>query len=61
MPILRSKDGEDLILGCSCGCDEGMRMKVQRWHNDDSFFIITYLSGHFAYLQGDNIFSVIKK
>ena len=61
MSILRSKDGEELILDCNCGCDEGMRMRVNKWKDDNMFFIITYLSGHFAYLQGDNIFSVIKK
>jgi hypothetical protein len=61
MSILRSKDGEELILDCNCGCDEGMRMRVNKWNDDNMFFIVTYTSGHFAYLQDDNVFSVIKK
>ncbi len=59
MSILRSDDREELIIDCNCGCDEGLRMRVNK-HDDNMFFVVTYLSGHFQYKQDQTIFGVIK-
>ena len=60
MSIFRSKDGEELVVDCNCGCDEGLRIRVNK-HSDDLFFVVTYLSGHFAFMQNETVFGVIKK
>lgn len=59
MSILRSKDGEELMVDCNCGCDEGLRIRVNK-HSDDLFCVLTYTSGHFSYMQKETVFSVIK-
>lgn len=44
MAVLKSKDEKEMILSCDCGCDEGMRIRI-----DDSFgdyCYMTYLSGN---------------
>lgn len=60
MSIFRSDDREELVVDCNCGCDEGLRIRVNK-HSDDLFFVVTYLSGHFAYTQNETVFGVIKK
>ena len=60
MPILRSDDGDSLLLDCTCGCDNGLRMRVHRY-DDRLFSIITYTSGNFQREQDETVFGVLKK
>ena len=46
MPIMKSKDGNDLVVDCSCGCDEGLRIRVDKF-DQDTFMIVSYINGKF--------------
>ena len=46
MAIMKSKDGKNLIVDCSCGCDEGLRIRINEF-DKDTYAILTYTSGNF--------------
>ena len=60
MSVMKSKDGKNLILDCSCGCDNGMRIRVNT-QDDDMYFLVTYTSGNFYRDQNESIFKVMGK
>ena len=45
MAVLKNKDGNELIISCICGCDDGLRVKID---NSDglSYSYQTYISGN---------------
>ena len=57
---MRSKDGRSLMLDCSCGCDNGLRIRVDR-QDDDSYFILSYTSGNFYREQKTGMFAALGK
>ncbi len=46
MAIMKSKDGNNLVVDCSCGCDEGLRIRVDKF-DTETFMIVSYVSGKF--------------
>lgn len=58
MAVMRSKDGNDLVVDCSCGCDNGIRIRVDKEDND-SYFFLSYTSGNFYRESSDKIWCVI--
>ena len=60
MAIMKSKDGNDLVIDCDCGCDEGLRIRITDF-DDDKYCILTYTSGNFYKDQEQTIGSVISK
>jgi len=60
MAVMRSKDGKDLLVDCSCGCDNGVRIKVQPW-DEESYAFITYTNGNFYRDQEDSGWRVFCK
>lgn len=50
MAIYKNSDGNQMILICSCGCDEGLRVNIE--HDDDIYCYQTYLSGNWYREQG---------
>lgn len=54
MATLKSKDNLDMIIECKCGCDEGIRFRIDK--DDDYYAVMTYLSGHF-YKEQKGVFS----
>lgn len=46
MSILKSNDDSELIVQCDCGCDEGLRLKVEKDDDFDRYATMTYISGH---------------
>ena len=46
MAVLRSEDGKVIAVDCSCGCDEGLRIKIKEF-DQESYSILTYTSGNF--------------
>ena len=53
MSILKSSDGNELLVTCSCGCDSGVSIRLERdcWDSsrspdDDTFAYCTILSGN---------------
>ena len=59
MAIMKSKDGKNLIVDCNCGCDEGLRIRINEF-NEDTYAIITYTSGNFYKDQKLSCWSIFK-
>lgn len=60
MAVLKNKDGTELMIDCTCGCNEGIRFKVDK--NDfDNYCFMTYTSGNFYKEQGDTLWGVLSK
>lgn len=57
MSVMRDKKGDNLMVDCDCGCDEGLRIQVTRF--EDKYCILTYTSGTFYKDQNRTIWNVI--
>lgn len=60
MAVLKSKDGTNFFIDCHCGCNDGVRVKVQK---DDfiDYCFLTYTNGNFYSEQGETVWRVILK
>lgn len=45
MATFKSKDDKGMVVECKCGCDEGIRIKIEK--EEDYYAVLTYVSGHF--------------
>lgn len=60
MAVLKNKDNTELYIDCTCGCNEGIRFKVDK--NDfDYYCFMTYTNGNFYKEQGDTLLKVLYK
>lgn len=65
MSILKSQDGKELLVTCSCGCDSGVSIRVEQdcWDpsrpQDDTFVYHTILSGNWYKDQYQTIRAVL--
>lgn len=59
MAVLRSKDGNSLIVDCSCGCGNGIRLKIDN-ECDDLYFIVAFANGNW-YREADGVFGIIRR
>lgn len=50
MAVFKTTDSKEMILSCKCGCDEGIRVRIEQ--DNDSYSYITYLSGNWYKEQG---------
>lgn len=50
MSILKSDDDKEMILLCECGCDEGIRVKIDI--DEEIYCYQTYMSGNWYKEQG---------
>ena len=46
MAILKSKDGKELLVNCTCGCDNGVLFKIDK-EDDDYYCFLTYTNSRF--------------
>lgn len=53
MAVLKTKDNSEMVVVCKCGCDEGIRIKIDTEFGDYAY--MTYLSGNF-YREQEGIF-----
>ena len=58
MAVLRSKDGKELLVDCSCGCNEGLRISLKE--DEDGYAYLSYVSGNF-YTEQDGAFKRLGK
>lgn len=60
MAVLKNKDGKELYVDCCCGCNEGIRLKIDKddW---DYYCFMTYTNGSFYREQGDTLWHVLYK
>lgn len=62
MAVLKNKDCTELYVDCCCGCDDGIRFKVDRFADDlDYYCFMTYTNGNFYREQEDGVFGAIYK
>ena len=60
MSVMKSKDGNNLVVDCSCGCDEGIRIRVDK-SDDENYSILTYTNGNFYRDQNEKFFRTLGK
>ena len=58
MPILKSEDGKDLMVSCSCGCDNGVHINIKM--DDDEYAWVTYMNGNWYRDQNKRILYIIR-
>lgn len=46
MAVLRNKDNTELLVDCCCGCDEGIRFRIDK-EDFDYYCFMTYTNGLF--------------
>ncbi len=61
MAVLKNKDGKELLVDCCCGCDEGIRFRVDKWDDHDYYCFMSYTNGHFYTEQASTLWGVLIK
>ena len=61
MAVLKNKDGKELYVDCNCGCNEGIRFKVDKDDDFDYYCFMTYTNGNFYREQGETMWRVMRK
>lgn len=66
MSILKSSDGKELLVTCSCGCDSGVSIRIEQYclnsnkiSDNDTFAYCTILSGNWYKDQYQTIRDVL--
>ena len=58
MSFMKSNDGKELYVDCMCGCDDGIRIRIDK--DDDNLYMIAILTnGNWYRDQNDNILMCI--
>ena len=60
MAVMRSKDGNNFMIDCHCGCNDGVRVRINK-DEFDHYCLWTYTNGNFYSEQNDSIMRVIRK
>lgn len=60
MAALKNKNGTEMFIDCNCGCDNGIRFRidVDDW---DYYCFMTYTNGNFYKEQNDKLWRVFCK
>lgn len=62
MAVLKSRDGTELLIDCCCGCDEGIRLRIDKFDEDiDYYCFMSYTNGQFYREQDDKMWIVFCK
>ena len=60
MAVLKNKDGTELFIDCNCGCDNGIRFRID--NNDfDLYCFMSYTNGRFYTEQCEGMWRVFRK
>ncbi len=60
MSILKSADGNEMIVTCSCGCDEGIHFVFDK-EAADLYCCMTFLNGRFYQEQENRLLKKVKR
>jgi hypothetical protein len=60
MAVLKNKNNTDLYIDCYCGCDYGIRFKIDK-EEDEYYCFMTYTNGNFYTEQNDTFWRVFHK
>ena len=59
MAVFKNFKGDELIVSCKCGCDEGIHFQIANFDDEDYVFA-TFINGHF-YTQQKPFVEKLKK
>ena len=54
MAVLKNKDGTELLVDCNCGCDNGMRFRIDKEDIDYDFNVVAALTIPYDVQLGDD-------
>ena len=60
MAALKNKDGTELYIDCHCGCNEGIRFRVNK-DDFDYYCFMSYTNGNFYKEQCEKMWCVLYK
>lgn len=60
MAVLKNKNGTELYVDCCCGCDDGIRFRVNK-DDFDYYCFMSYTNGQFYREQDDKMWRVFCK
>ena len=60
MAVLKNVDGTELLVDCCCGCNEGVRLRIDK-DDFDYYCFMSYTNGQFYRDQSDKIWCVFYK
>ena len=60
MAVLKNKDGIELLVDCHCGCDDGIRFRIDR-DDLDFYCAMSYTNGDFYRGQNETVWRVLCK
>ena len=60
MAALKNKDGTELYIDCNCGCNDGIRIRINK-DEFDYYCFWTYTNGNFYTEQCEAIWKIFRK
>lgn len=61
MAVLKNKNGKELYVDCCCGCDSGLRLRIDKDDDLDYYCFMSYTNGKFYSEQSNTIWYVLYK
>ncbi len=61
MAVLTNFEEDELVVNCSCGCDEGVHIKLDYDKDFDDYALMAFTNGNFYKEQGHTISKKLKK
>ena len=58
MAVLRNVDGTEMLIDCNCGCDNGIRFRIDK-EDFDYYCFMSYTNGNFYREQNDTMWKVL--
>ncbi len=56
MAVLTNFENDELVVSCSCGCNEGVHIKLDYNKDFDDYAFMAFTNGNFYKEQGAYIF-----
>lgn len=60
MAVLKNKDGTELLVDCLCGCDDGVRLRIDK-EDLEWYCFMSYTNGAFYRDQNETWWRVFSK
>ena len=60
MAVLTNSEEDELVVICSCGCDEGIHIKLDYDKDFDDYALMAFTNGNFYKEQGLSLIHILK-
>ena len=60
MAVLKNTDGTEMLVDCNCGCDNGIRFRIDK-EDFDYYCFMSYTNGKFYAEQGETMWHIFCK